>query len=64
MSNELQGIIDMLEKRADWLRSEWKNGGSYEHLSVREQECRYIVKKLRDLAEVPRATVREPVSHE
>ena len=39
-------IATALRKRADWLRSEYLNGGDFEHLHVREQECRYIAAQI------------------
>jgi hypothetical protein len=40
-------IADEFVKRADWLRSEWMNGGNFEHLKAREDECRYLAEKVR-----------------
>lgn len=39
-------IVEETLKRADWLRSEYQNGGNYEHLSAREKECRYLAEKI------------------
>ena len=39
-------ILHFLTKRADWLKSEYINGGDYEHLSAREKEVRYIIEKI------------------
>lgn len=38
-----------LTERADWLRSEYLNGGNFEHLKAREDECRYIAEKVAKL---------------
>jgi hypothetical protein len=35
-------LIDQLRARADWLRSEYLDGGNKEHLSAREEECRWL----------------------
>lgn len=40
-------IADEFVKRAEWLRSEWMNGGNFEHLKAREDECRYLAEKVR-----------------
>lgn len=40
-----------LAERADWLRREYLNGGNYEHLKAREDECRYIAEKVAKLME-------------
>lgn len=42
---------EWLSKRAEWLRSEYLNGGNYEHLKAREDECRYIAEKVAKLKE-------------
>lgn len=39
-------LEDILRQRADWLKSEYQKGGSYEHLKPREEECRAIVSLL------------------
>ena len=38
----LEQLSSKLKDRAQWLRKEYLNGGSYEHLAAREQECTYI----------------------
>lgn len=35
-------ISEALLKRADWLREEWLKGGDRNHLSAREDECRWL----------------------
>jgi hypothetical protein len=40
-------IADEFVKRAEWLRSEYLNGGSFEHLQAREVECRYLAERVR-----------------
>jgi hypothetical protein len=40
-------IADEFAKRADWLRSEYLNGGAFEHLKAREDECRYLAERVR-----------------
>ena len=42
MDVERLRVATALRKRADWLRSEYLNGGNFEHLNAREQECRAI----------------------
>ena len=44
-----QGVVEMLEARAEWLDREMRNGGNYEHLSARWKECKYIADKIRDI---------------
>lgn len=39
-------IVERLNKRADWLRKEYLNGGCFEHLHAREQECRAIAEMI------------------
>lgn len=41
-------MVDKLRKRADWLRSEYLNGGNFEHLHAREQECRAIAEMIEE----------------
>lgn len=45
--SELLDFQNELAKRAEWLKREYLNGGNYEHLKAREDECRYILEKLR-----------------
>lgn len=42
----MNALLKRLRKRADWLQSEYLAGGNFEHLSAREQECRYIIELL------------------
>jgi hypothetical protein len=39
-------IVRGLRERADWLRSEYLNGGDFKHLKAREDECRYIAEQV------------------
>jgi len=48
-------FVSRLQKRADWLKSEYLNGGNYEHLKAREDECRYIADLLTQLERSPSA---------
>jgi hypothetical protein len=41
-----QRIVEGLKKRADWLRKEYLNGGDFQHLHTREQECRAIAEMI------------------
>jgi hypothetical protein len=43
---EVNMIVAALRKRADWLRSEYLAGGSFESLKLREDECRWLAQKL------------------
>lgn len=51
-------FVERLNERAKWLRKEYLNGGSLEHLSAREKECTYIA----GLAE--EILAGEPLPHE
>lgn len=42
MGESQNAIVVRLQERAAWLRKEIRNGGNFEHLSAREQECAYI----------------------
>ena len=44
----IQQVLEYLNDRAAWLRSEWKNGGNYEYLHLKEEECLYIAKCIED----------------
>ncbi|MDA8119196.1 MAG: hypothetical protein M0Z85_03910 [Gammaproteobacteria bacterium] len=48
MDVERLRIAAALRKRADWLRSEYLDGGNFEHLHAREQECRYLAAKIEE----------------
>lgn len=41
-----------LDERTAWLRKEWQNGGNYEHLHAREDECGYIASLIGTLLDV------------
>ncbi len=47
--------IESLTNRADWLRSEYRNGGDYDRLKAREEECRYLYDRLQKTEEPYRA---------
>lgn len=49
-------FVEKLQERAEWLRYEIRGGGNYEHLSAREQECRYITELARDVLSSLQAT--------
>lgn len=39
-------FLQWMRKRAMWIRREYLNGGNFEHLRAREEECLYIIKEL------------------
>lgn len=47
LTRERALVADEFVKRAEWLHSEWVNGGNFEHLKAREDECRYLAEKVR-----------------
>jgi hypothetical protein len=44
----LTDLISALRKRADWLRTEYINGGDREHLQAREVECRHLASRIEE----------------
>ncbi len=56
--SEQERLAKEFTDRAEWLRSEYLNGGNFEHLNAREQECRYLAQKLSE-GPVPRDELRE-----
>lgn len=51
-------FVERLKQRAEWLRKEYLAGGSFEHLSAREQECTYITGLAQEIVSA------EPSAHE
>lgn len=45
-----QRAIDYLTERADWLRREYLNGGNFEYLRAKEEDCRYTAKVISEMA--------------
>lgn len=41
-------VLAHLKERAEWLRREWQNGGNFEYLHLKEEECLYIAKCIED----------------
>jgi hypothetical protein len=42
-----------LIERADWLRREWQNGGDWNYLHIKEDDCRYIATVVAEMKMAP-----------
>lgn len=48
-----QRAVDYLNERADWLRREYLNGGNFEYLRAKEEDCRYTAKTISEMQPPP-----------
>lgn len=48
--NAHEPFIEWLEKRIEWLDSERRNGGSWDYLTNKMDECKFILEKFNALA--------------
>lgn len=52
--------MSFLTERADWLRKEYLNGGNFEYLRAKEEDCRYAAQVISEMQPPPNLVTHLP----